>query len=275
MAKCCIIINTVDVRDPQVQSPDSPQGDIAPGGKTPALRAGERAFDEKSAPPGPRVLIADDDVPLGKFLSRELKRRHFSVEVRLDGEAACHDLLESSYDLLILDLNLPRMDGMAVMKQISQNRPGLPILVLTARNRTEDMVLALEQGADDCLIKPFSFVELLARVRALLRRKSIPAVASSKVGELIMNREEHWVMRGERRIDLTSREFDLLEYLMNNVGKAVSRKTLMQDVWNIPYDSTTNIVDVYMKYLRDKIDLDGEAKMIRTVRGVGYVLSND
>jgi DNA-binding response OmpR family regulator len=265
----------VDARDPQAQSPDSLQGELIPGGNTPALRAGERACDQTAAPPGPKILIADDDVPLGKFLSRELKRRHFSVEVRLDGEAACHDLLESSYDLLILDLNLPRMDGMAVMKHVSQSRPSLPILVLTARNRTEDMVSALEQGADDCLIKPFSFVELLARVRALLRRKSAPAVVSSKVGELIMNREEHLVMRGARRIDLTSREFDLLEYLMSNVGKAVSRKTLMQDVWNIPYDATTNIVDVYMKYLRDKIDLDGEVKMIRTVRGVGYVLSND
>jgi two-component system copper resistance phosphate regulon response regulator CusR len=167
------------------------------------------------------------------------------------------------------------MDGMAVMKQVRLSQQRLPILVLTARNRTQDLVSALEQGADDFLIKPFSFLELLARVKALLRRNSAAVVSSSKIGSLTMSREEHSVMRGERRIDLTSREFTLLEYLMNNVGKAVSRKTLMQDVWNIPFDSTTNIVDVYMKYLRDKIDLEGEPKLIRTVRGVGYVLSND
>jgi two-component system copper resistance phosphate regulon response regulator CusR len=223
----------------------------------------------------PKILIVDDDVSLGKFLSRELRRKQFAVEVRTDGETAFLDLKESAYDLMILDLNLPRMDGMAVMKQVRLSQQRLPILVLTARNRTQDLVSALEQGADDFLIKPFSFLELLARVKALLRRNSAAVVSSSKIGSLTMSREEHSVMRGERRIDLTSREFTLLEYLMNNVGKAVSRKTLMQDVWNIPFDSTTNIVDVYMKYLRDKIDLEGEPKLIRTVRGVGYVLSND
>jgi DNA-binding response OmpR family regulator len=169
------------------------------------------------------------------------------------------------------------MSGMAVIKQIRPSHPRLPILVLTARNRTEDMVSALEQGADDCLIKPFSFLELLARVRCLLRRNSTSAtvVNASKVGNLTINRDEHWVMRGERRIDLTAREFTLLEYLMNNVGKPVSRATLMREVWNIAIDSTSNIVDVYMKYLRDKIDSSEEVKLIRTVRGVGYVLSND
>jgi DNA-binding response OmpR family regulator len=223
-------------------------------------------------------LIVDDDIALGKFLSRELKNRQFSSEICNDGESATEKIKETNYDLVILDLNLPRMDGMAILKQVRLSQPRLPILVLTARNRTEDLLLALEQGADDYLIKPFSFMELLARVRNLLRRSSSPATAavnSSKIGNLTINREEHWVMRGDRRIDLTVREFALLEYLMSNVGKAVSRATLMREVWNTQLDSTTNIVDVYMKYLRDKIDREGEVKLIRTVRGVGYVLSGE
>ena len=222
-----------------------------------------------------KILIVEDDVHLSKFLSRELRLKEFGTAVMLDGEAACQDIQENNYDLVILDLNLPRMDGMAVIKQVRLSQPRLPILVLTARNRTEDLVAALEQGADDCLIKPFSFLELMARIRTLLRRNSVPAASTSNIGNLTINREGHWVLRGDRRVDLTAREFALLEYLMDNVGNAVSRSTLMREVWNMPYDSTTNIVDVYMKYLRHKIDLEGEAKLIRTVRGVGYVISSD
>jgi len=260
----------------QDNPPDSAEINVASGGSSAVPRASARPCDQSEFPAQSRILIAEDDIPLSKFLSRELRRRHFSVDVCHDGEAACEDLQRLPYDLAILDLNLPRMDGLAVMKKVRLTKTGIPILVLTARNRTEDLVAALEQGGDDCLIKPFSFLELLARVRALMRRRTAePAAVSSRIGNLIMNKEEHWVMRGERRIDLTSREFALLEYLMNNAGKAVSRKVLMQEVWNIPFDSTTNIVDVYMKYLRDKIDLVGETKMIRTVRGVGYVLSNE
>jgi DNA-binding response OmpR family regulator len=155
------------------------------------------------------------------------------------------------------------------------NQPRLPVLVLTARSRTADLVLALDQGADDCLIKPFSLLELMARIRGLLRRMTAPDVSASNIGDLTINREEHWVLRGDRRINLTVREFDLLEYLMKNAGKAVSRETLMRDVWNMPFNPATNIVDVYMKYLRDKVDIAGETKLIRTVRGIGYVFSND
>jgi len=232
--------------------------------------------DQSNQSTGPKILIVEDDISLGKFLSRELMLKHFSVQVSHDGEAASEELQRSIPDIVILDLNLPGMDGMALLKQVRVSQPQLMILVLTARNRTEDLILALEHGADDYLIKPFSFLELLARLRSLLRRNSAPTTKSSSVvGDLTINREEHWVLRGDRRIDLTPREFAILEYLMKNVGKAVSRSTLMQEVWNIPYDPTTNIVDVYMKYLRDKVDLKGEAKLIRTVRGVGYVLDND
>ncbi len=231
--------------------------------------------DPSSDPARRRILIVEDDVSLGKFLSRVLKLKLFAVEVSLDGEAAWETMQNCTYDLVILDLNLPRLDGMELLKRVRKEQPGLRVLVLTARNRTEDLVSALEQGADDCLIKPFSFLELLARVRGLLRRGAPCAVTSSNVGDLSIDREQHRVMRGDRVIDLTPREFAILEYLVDHAGKTVSRKTLLRDVWNIPFEPATNIVDVYMKYLRDKIDIAGEVKLLRTVRGVGYVLRND
>jgi DNA-binding response OmpR family regulator len=257
----------------QPMVPKGATGDAASPG--PFATAGNGPRNLSKAPSGAKILIVEDDVPLGKFLSRALKVQLFSVEVALDGEAAWEALQNSIYDLVILDLNLPGIDGMELLRRVRPIQPGLRLLVLTARNRTEDLVLALEQGADDCLIKPFSFLELLARIRGLLRRGSYPAVSSSKVGDLSIDREQRRVVRGQRTIDLTPREFAILECLMDNAGKAVSRMTLMRDVWNIPSDSTTNIVDVYMKYLRDKIDIEGEVKLLRTVRGVGYVLRND
>jgi DNA-binding response OmpR family regulator len=253
--------------------PKEPVGDAGSAGVV--ATAGNAPCDPAKLPPGGKILIVEDDVSLGKFLSRALKLKLFSVEVALDGEAAWEALQNSIYDLVILDLNLPRMDGMELLRRVRLIQPGLRMLVLTARNRTEDLVLALEQGADDCLIKPFSFLELLARIRGLLRRGSSPAVSSSKLGDLSIDREQHRVVRGQRIIDLTPREFAILECLMDNAGKTVSRMTLMRDVWNIPFDPTTNIVDVYMKYLRDKIDIEGEVKLLRTVRGVGYALRND
>jgi DNA-binding response OmpR family regulator len=221
------------------------------------------------------ILIVDDDVALGKFLSRELKLKSFSVKVHNDGEEACQELIRGTYDLVILDLNLPKMDGLAVLQQMRLSHPRTPILVLTARNRTEDLVLVLERGADDCLIKPFSLLELRARINNLLRRHATTKADVPRVADLVLNRDERRVSRGGRQIDLTPREFSILECLMANIGKPVSRMTLMNEVWNIPFDPSTNIVDVYMKYLRDKIDDAGEAKLIRTVRGVGYVLSHD
>ncbi|HEY0306605.1 MAG TPA: response regulator transcription factor [Acidobacteriaceae bacterium] len=223
-----------------------------------------------------KILIVDDDVALAKFLGRELSALQFVTTVHHDGEAALLDAKAAAHDLVILDMNMPKMDGMEFLRQIRPSYPQLPVLVLTARNSTEDLVRALDSGADDFLIKPFSFLELLARIRSLLRRQSAPAMsAAARVGDLVLSQETHSVTRGARSIELTLREFALLEYLMQHAGRPVSRVTLLREVWNIDADPSTNIVDVYMKYLRDKIDVPGEAKLIRTIRGVGYVLSGE
>jgi two-component system copper resistance phosphate regulon response regulator CusR len=224
-----------------------------------------------------RVLVVEDDIPLSNFLCRELRLSGFSVHASHDGESACEHLESSRYDLVLLDLNLPRMDGISLLDRVRATQPRSSTMVLTARTSTEDRVRALDHGADDCLIKPFSFQELQARMRSMLRRRRVGTSVepSDKVGELILNREEYRVVRGARRIELTPREFALLECLVTNIGKPVSRMVFLKEVWNIALETSSNIVDVYMKYLRDKIDIEGEPKLIRTVRGIGYELRTD
>ena len=222
-----------------------------------------------------RILVVEDDLPLARLVGSGLRGEQFLVDMVHDGEEAASQLALIQYDLLILDLNLPKIDGLTLLAQVRGSQPRLAVLVLTARNSTEDLVMTLDRGADDCLQKPFSLLELLARVRALLRRKADLPQETPKLGGLVINREEYRVERNGRRIDLTPREFAILEYLVRHAGRPVSRTALMEDVWNVPYDPSTNIVDVYMKYLRDKIDLRGEEKLIRTIRGVGYVLAAD
>lgn len=238
----------------------------------------------QAVPATGRILVVEDDAALSRFLSRELTLKNFSVEVCQDGEEAFRRLQTANYDLVIQDLNLPKMDGMELLRHTHSNRPEIPVLVLSARNRTEDLVDALEQGAHDYLNKPFSMLELMARIRMLLRRSGQSratgaaepaATAVPPSAQLFVDKEQRRVIRGHRRIDLTPREFALLQHLMDNAGKPVSRQTLMQEVWNVPFDPTTNIVDVYMKYLRDKIDVEGEPKLIRTVRGVGYIYGDE
>jgi len=222
---------------------------------------------------GRRILIVEDDLSLASFLGSELRSEGFEVDMVHDGEAALETLQGGQhYHLLILDLNLPKLDGIGLLQRIKPGRPRLRMLVLTARSRVEDKVKALQTGADQCLTKPFSFAELLARVQALLRRDTGAIPNCSRVGDLTLNREERRVERNGRRLNLTPREFAIIEFMMRNAGHPVSRATLQEEVWNMPADSSTNIVDVYMKYVRDKVDLPGEVKLTHTIRGVGYEL---
>ncbi|HYH00139.1 MAG TPA: response regulator transcription factor [Terriglobales bacterium] len=220
-----------------------------------------------------RILVVEDDSPLANFVRKGLEAEHYAVDVAADGEQARVLVSECVYDLLILDLNLPKMDGVSVLRQVRPERPDLPVLVLTARSRVEDRVLCLDSGADDCLIKPFSFSELSARVRALLRRGRSVSDSVLKVADLQLDRIERRVERAGRRIDLTSKEFALLEYLMRNVGRRITRTMIVEHVWNLSFDTATNIVDVYINYLRKKIDEGFTPKLIHTVRGVGYEMS--
>jgi DNA-binding response OmpR family regulator len=222
-----------------------------------------------------QVLIAEDDIPLAHFLQRGLQTDKYAVDLVHDGETALAAVAKTQYSLLILDLNLPKLDGMTLLKQVRPTMPSLPVLVLTGRNRLEDRVTALDGGADDCLIKPFSFHELTARVRALLRRNGKGSGGVVQVGDLILNRPEFRVERAGRKIELTAKEFALLEYLMMNARRPVNRAMIMENVWKAPYDAKTNLVDVYVKYVRDKVDTGDCAKLIRTVRGVGYVLADN
>jgi two-component system, OmpR family, copper resistance phosphate regulon response regulator CusR len=222
-----------------------------------------------------QILVAEDDVALAQFLRKGLERQQYAVNVVHDGESVLRAVSDLPYDLLTLDLNLPHLDGMAVLKQLRPAKPRLPILVLTGRATLEDRIQALDTGADDCLTKPFSFVEFSARVRALLRRNTGSAGGVLRVGDLLLNREELRVERAGQRIDLTAKEFGVLEYLMLNARRPVTRAMIMENVWKAAYDPKTNLVDVYVKYVRDKVDQNFTPKLIRTVRNVGYVVADN
>ncbi len=221
-----------------------------------------------------RILVAEDDRPVASFLKKGLEAEHYAVDIVPDGQEALYMAEEYDYDLVLLDLVLPKMDGLQVLRQIRNHKKNLPVLVLTGRTRVEDRVKGLDLGADDYLIKPFAFRELTARVRALLRRGQGPVIFKLEVDDLEMNLVERTVRRGERKIELTPKEFALLEYLMRNQGRAVSRPMIIEHVWNFSFDTMTNVVDVYINYLRKKVGGDGAPKLIHTVRGVGYRIGN-
>jgi DNA-binding response OmpR family regulator len=217
-----------------------------------------------------RILLVEDDKPLADFLSQRLQNDQFSVDVANDGAKAQGLVEDQPYDLVILGLNVPRGPGLEVLRHIRLKKTNLPVLVLSAHSLVEDRVRGLDAGADDYLAKPFSYAELLARARALLRRGGLPIRPVLKVGDLELNRIGRTVQRGGQDIELTPKEFALLELLMQNAGQQVTRATIVEQVWKHNGDTLTNVVDVYINYLRRKIDLGSDLPLIRTVRGVGY-----
>ncbi len=221
-----------------------------------------------------RILIADADPALASFVKRGLEAEHYAVDVSPNGQQTRAMAAEFDYDLLILDPKSQLLDGIAVLRSLRGCKPRMPILILTAESRVEERVECLDLGADDYLTKPFSFIELSARIRALLRRGQLPATSTLAVADLKLDRIERRVERGGTPIDLTSKEFSMLEYMMRNAGRRVTRAMIIEHVWNLSFDTSTNIVDVYVNYLRRKIDKGFARPLIHTVRGVGYELSN-
>ena len=218
-----------------------------------------------------RILVVEDTIKVASFIQRGLEASQYQVDVEHDGEAGLNRLLVEDYDLAILDVMLPKMDGFSVIKAMRKQGVKVPVLLLTARGAVEDKVAGLDVGADDYLTKPFAFEELLARVRALLRRGAA-APEMLELADLRLDPAKRQVTRANKRIELTAKEFALLEYLLRRQGQVLSRSVIAQHVWGVDYDTFTNVIDVYVNYLRKKIDSDFQIKLLHTVRGAGYVL---
>jgi two-component system, OmpR family, response regulator MprA len=218
-----------------------------------------------------RVLVVEDDDEIADVLRRSLRQEGHDVRTALDGEEALAAAREFAPDLVVLDLGLPKLDGVEVCRRL-RAEGDVPILILTARSDTEDRVEGLDAGADDYLVKPFERSELLARLRALMRRRPPRGSASLRVGDLVLNPDTHDVHRGERPLDLTNREFELLEFLMRNQRLVISRERLLDEVWGYDPTSSTNTIDVFISNLRRKLEDGGEGRILHTKRGAGYVI---
>ncbi|HEX2695442.1 MAG TPA: response regulator transcription factor [Acidobacteriota bacterium] len=219
-----------------------------------------------------RILIIEDEGKIAAFLKRGLKEEGYAVDVAADGEQGYFLASTQDCDLIILDLMLPGLDGLDLCRKLRAEGNEARILVLTARDKVRDKVQGLNAGADDYLTKPFAFEELLARVRALLRKREAGSPTKLQVADLTMDLLTHKVLRAGREIELTAKEFALLEYLIRNVGTVVTRTMIAEHVWDVNFDTFTNVIDVYMSYLRNKIDRVFPDKLIRTIRGRGYVI---
>lgn len=222
-----------------------------------------------------RVLVVEDEEKVSRFIVRGLAAERFAVDAALDGTTGLELATTYDYDLVILDLLLPGIGGTEVLRRLRQVNAHVPVLVLTARDALTDKVENFEAGADDYLTKPFAFAELLVRVKALLRRGAVNRESSLRVGDLELDRLSQTVKRAGGRIELTAKEYALLEYLTANAGRVLSRTMIIEHVWDQSFDGATNIVDVYVRHLRHKVDDPHEQKLIHTVRGVGYSINNE
>ena len=219
-----------------------------------------------------RVLIAEDERDLNNILTKRLRSVGYAVDACFDGREALEYLTSAEYDAAVLDIQMPGMDGLEVLRRLRGEGRGTPVLLLTARDAVADRVKGLDAGANDYLVKPFAFDELMARVRVLLREKSAASSNIFTLADLTLDCSRHIVERGGRAITLSAKEFALLEYLLRNQGTVLSRERIENHVWDYDYEGGTNVVDVYIRYLRKKIDEGREVKLIHTVRGSGYVL---
>ncbi len=217
-----------------------------------------------------RVLLVEDEKRIAGFIKQGLQEEQYAVDVVFDGESALDLPSGAEYDLIVLDVMLPKKDGVEVCRALRERGERTPVLMLTARDAVEDRVRGLDSGADDYLVKPFAFAELLARIRALLRRGSAITSTQIRVGDLVLDTLTRRATRGDRTVELTAREYALLEYLMRNAGQVLSRTQILNHLWNYDFLGSSNVVDVYIGYLRRKIDEGFPTRLLRTVRGSGY-----
>ena len=219
-----------------------------------------------------RILVVEDDKKVAGFIKKGLEEETYAVDVAYDGEDGLHFGSEGQYDLIILDIMLPKIDGLEILSQLRDQGKDTPILLLTAKDAVDDKVTGLNKGADDYLTKPFAFSELLARVRVLLRRGKAEVTTTLTILDLTLDLVSHKVNRGSDQIELTGKEYSLLEYFMRNQEKVLTRTMIAEHVWDYNFDTFTNVIDVYINHLRKKIDKGRELKLLHTLRGVGYVM---
>jgi two-component system OmpR family response regulator len=222
-----------------------------------------------------RVLVIEDHVRMAELIERGLRREAYAVDLASTGADALRMVADTTYDVVVLDLMLPDLDGFEVLKRIRADGTWTPVLVLTARDAVEDRVRGLDHGADDYLTKPFAFPELLARIRALGRRDPRSRPATLAVGDLTLDPASHEVRRGGLAVELTAKEYALLELFMRHPGVVLSRQQLLEHAWDIAYDGDSNVIDVYIRYLREKVDRPFGRRSLQTVRGFGYRISNE
>jgi heavy metal response regulator len=222
-----------------------------------------------------RILVVEDHEKVAQFIKKGLQEQGYAVDVVTRGDEVLYMTQLNPYDLIVLDVMLPGQDGVSVTRDLRKYGENVPILMLTAKNQVDDRVAGLDAGADDYLTKPFAFMEFLARIRALLRRKGDSSDNVLTLGSLTVDVSTRAVTRGDQAIDLTNKEFSLLEFLLRNKSRVLTRTSIIEHVWDMHFDSDTNLVDVYIRYLRQKIDEGEEQKLIHTVRGAGYVMKED